>query len=139
MVVPLTLGSTNEDSLANHKILSHRSSPDIRYYLPASDDGDRTMKHSSSELDMRGILVVPLVLCAPAGVHVDVVEVPGQLLLVMRLRLVVTAGGLIKRSWRVYRNVHPIERSLEYLDVDHSVWCYGCEGALAQYSCSVFR
>jgi hypothetical protein len=86
MVRSLTLWSTNEDSLANRKIPSHRSSPDIRYYLPASDDGDRTMKHSSSDLDMRGILVVPLVLCALTSVHVGLVEVSGGSLRVMRLR-----------------------------------------------------
>jgi hypothetical protein len=63
---------TTEVSLANRKILSNRSSPDFRY-LPARDEGDRTMKHSSSELGMRGILVVPLVLCALTSVHAGLV------------------------------------------------------------------
>jgi hypothetical protein len=67
--VSLTLGSTSEVSLANCKILSNRSSPDFRY-LPARDEVDRTMKHSSSELGMRGTLVAPLVLCALTIFHV---------------------------------------------------------------------
>jgi len=64
-----TLGSTSEVSLANYKILSYRSSPDFRY-LPASHEGDRTVKHSPMELGMRGILVDPLVLCALTSIHV---------------------------------------------------------------------
>jgi hypothetical protein len=44
------------------------------------------MKHSSSELDMRGILVAPLVLCALTSVHVGLVEVTGGSLRVMCLR-----------------------------------------------------
>jgi hypothetical protein len=71
----LTFGSTSEVSLANRRILSNRSSLEFKY-LPASDDGDRTMKHSF-ELEMRGILVVPLVPCALTSIHVGLVEMTG--------------------------------------------------------------
>ena len=77
--VSLTLESTSEVSLANRKILSDRSSPDFRY-LPARHEGDRTMKHSSSELVVRGVLIAPLVLCA------RLVEVSGRSLHVICLR-----------------------------------------------------
>lgn len=49
--------------------MSNRSSSVFRY-LPAGDEGDRTMAHSSSDLGMRGIPVVPLVFCAITSVHV---------------------------------------------------------------------
>jgi hypothetical protein len=74
--VSFTLWSTSDITLANRKILSDCSSPDFRY-LPARDEGEPTVKLSSSDLDMRGILVVPLVLCALTGVHVQLVEVTG--------------------------------------------------------------
>jgi len=76
MDVSLTLESTSVVSLANYKFVSNHSSPDLRY-LPARDDGDRTMKHSSSELDMCGIPITPLVLRAPARAHDGQVEVSG--------------------------------------------------------------
>ena len=68
--VSLTLWSTGKFSLVNRKILS---SPDFRC-LPARDEVDCAIKHSSSELGMRGILVVPLVLCALPSLHVGLVE-----------------------------------------------------------------
>jgi hypothetical protein len=67
--VSLTLGSTSVVSLANCKILSNRSSQDFRY-LPARDEGDRTMKHSSMGLKMYRMLVVPFVLCTLTSVPV---------------------------------------------------------------------
>jgi hypothetical protein len=74
--VSLTFRSTSEVSLANCKILSNRSSPDFRY-LPARDEVDRTMKYSSSELGMHGILVAPCFLFALTSAHVGLVEVSG--------------------------------------------------------------
>jgi len=74
MEVSLTLESTTKVSLANRKILSNRSLLDISY-LPASDNGDCTMKNISSKLDMRGILVLLLVLFALTRTHVGLVEV----------------------------------------------------------------
>ena len=73
MEVSLTLESSSEVSLANRKILSNHSLPDISY-VPASDNGERAMKNISSELDMRGILVVLLVLFALTSTHVGLVE-----------------------------------------------------------------
>jgi len=80
----LTLGSATEVLLANCKILLNLSPPNFRH-LPSSDEGDRTMKHSSSELSMHSIMVVPLVLCSLTSVHVGLVEASVRSLLVMRL------------------------------------------------------
>jgi len=44
--VLLTLGSASEFWLANRNILSNRSSLHFKY-LPARDEGDSAMKHSS--------------------------------------------------------------------------------------------
>jgi len=57
------------------------------------------MKHSSSEVIMRRIMVVLLVLCALTSLHVGVVEVMGERCLLSVYALVETATGLMKRSW----------------------------------------
>jgi hypothetical protein len=144
--VSLTLESTSEVSLASRKILSNCSSSDFRYLL-ARDEGEPTVKLSSSELDMRGILVVPLVHCVLTSVHVGLLEVTGRSLrcdcrwIDRFFRSSTACPPGMMRSWKS-RGVRSTERSLEYLDVDDSAVCQYCSKGCAcsivvQFSCRV--